>query len=592
MAQVINTNVSALNAQRSLQKSQSSMQTSLQRLSSGLRINSAKDDAAGLAISDRFIAQINGLGQASRNANDGISLAQTTEGALDETTNALQRMRTLAVQAANDTNSSSDREAIQIEVEQLVSEINRIGGTTQFNGKNLLDGSNGSFTFQIGSNAGQSLSVKMQDMRASALGAQPGQVQTVSHRIAISGDSTAGFVGITELSSGAASGVLISSDNSSGGKLVLDIDSGSQNVNIAEARYGGNIIQYSSADLTDTTSINYGQGAAKQIADRINSIRQLNEVDSSGNVVLEGVYATATTEFSISDMSASSGADITTLGGSGLVDADYRGVGQGTLQNGQLKVNGVDIGPVSFKSGDADGSLVNAINAKSSLTGVTASMNDSGELQFIAADGRDIVLETADLKVDRGGSGTDVVAGTTANLLFAGGGSSQTAQSSGYDFTGDLKLRITGQVTYSASNTISVDSTSTVSGEYAGLKTDITSASGTTLQENVSAVGTIANADVTTVKGANTLIQSVDSALKQVDSFRAVLGATQNRFEMTIRNLDNVSENLSAANSRIRDADFAAETTNMTRAQILQQAGISMLSQANAQTQNVMSLLR
>jgi flagellin len=589
MAQVINTNVSALNAQRSLQKSQSSMQTSLQRLSSGLRINSAKDDAAGLAISDRFISQINGLGQASRNANDGISLSQTAEGALDETTNALQRMRTLAVQAANDTNSSSDREAIQIEVEQLVSEINRIGGTTQFNGKSLLDGSNASFTFQIGSNAGQSLSVKMQDMRASALGTQPGQVQTVSHRIALSGDASGGYVGVSELSNAGDEAVIISQDGTSGAKLVLDIAAGSQNVNIAEARYGGNISQYSSADLTDTTDINYGQGAAKQIAERINSIRQLNETDSSGNVVLEGVYAKATTEFSISDISATSGADLDdALGASGMVDASYRGVGQGSLVNGQLAVNGVDIGPVSFKTGDSDGSLVNAINAKSSQTGVIASINSKGELQFNAADGRDIIIQTDDTA---NGATED---GRTANLLFAAGGSDQNGQDPGYDFGKNVELRITGQVTYSASNTITVDTgtNGTVSGEYAGLNTNSTSASGTTVQENIQAVGTIANADVTTVQGANTLIQSVDSALKQVDSFRAVLGATQNRFEMTIRNLDNVSENLSAANSRIRDADFAAETTNMTRAQILQQAGISMLSQANAQTQNVMSLLR
>jgi flagellin len=502
-------------------------------------------------------------------------------------------MRTLAVQASNDTNSSSDREAIQIEIEQLVSEINRIGTTTQFNGKNLLDGSNGSFTFQIGSNAGQSLTVKMQDMRASALGTQPGQIQTVSHRVAISGETAgSGFVGVADLTvAGGSSGTVISVDGASGGMLVLDVAAGSQNVNIAEARYGGNIIQYSSGDLADTTSINYGQGAAKQIAERINSIRQLGETDSSGNVVLEGVYATATTEFSISDISAASGADVATaMSSSGLVDASYRGVGQGNLQNGQLKINGVDVGPVTFKTGDADGSLVNAINSKSSLTGVTASINTKGELQFNAADGRDIILETSDANTNRGG--TSVAGGTTANLLFAGGGATQTGQSSDYDFDEDLRLRVTGQVTYSASNTISVDST-TVSGEYAGLNTTLTTAaSGTAVQQNVKAVGTIANADVTTVEGANTLIKSVDSALKQVASFRATLGATQNRFEMTIRNLDNVAENLSAANSRIRDADFAAETTNMTRSQILQQAGISILSQANASTQNVMSLLR
>jgi flagellin len=562
MAQVINTNVSALNAQRSLQKSQSTMQTSLQRLSSGLRINSAKDDAAGLAISDRFIAQINGLGQASRNANDGISLAQTAEGSLDETTNALQRMRTLAVQAANDTNSSSDREAIQIEVEQLVSEINRIGSTTQFNGKNLLDGSNGQFTFQIGSNAGQSLSVKMQDMRASALGQQPGQVQTKSHQVAILNDSP-GNVGISDLDTVTdSSGVAITK-----GDVTFSVAAGAQNVDIAEARYGGDINQISSGDLTSTISTNYGGGLAKSVADRVNSIRELEEIDSTGKVVFEGVYASAKTEFNISDVASG---DVANAGTGGMPTVANSHVGAGSLSNGDLKINGVDIGPVNTKEYDSDGALTNAINAKSSITGVTASIDSDGRLNLTAADGRDIVLQTADAD--------------TANLIFNNAASDTNTAD---DFSGAVNLRITGQVTYSAANTLTIGSNA-----YVGTDSNQTQAANRKLDENAQAVGTIANADVTTVSGANTLIQSVDSALKQVDSFRATLGATQNRFEMTIRNLDNVSENLSAANSRIRDADFAAETTNMTRAQILQQAGISILSQANAASQNVMSLLR
>ena len=230
MPQVINTNVSALTAQRNLNKSQSMLQTSMQRLSSGLRINSAKDDAAGLAISDRFLAQINGMNQASRNANDGISLSQTAEGALDETTNALQRMRTLAVQAANDTNSDSDRQSIQLEIDQLVSEINRIGGTTQFNGKNILDGSDNTFSFHIGANAGQTLSLKMSDMRASALGAQPGQVQTQSHRLAINGDSV-GNVGVIDAASGGASGVAITQ-----GDVIIEIAIGAKDVDIGDRK--------------------------------------------------------------------------------------------------------------------------------------------------------------------------------------------------------------------------------------------------------------------------------------------------------------------------------------------------------------------
>ena len=571
MPQIINTNVTALNAQRNLNKSQSALQMSMQRLSSGLRINSAKDDAAGLAISDRFMAQINGMNQASRNANDGISLAQTAEGALDETTNALQRMRTLAVQAANDTNSPSDREAIQLEINQLVSEINRIGSTTQFNGKNLLDGSDVDFNFHIGANAGQTLSVKMSDMRASALGAQPGQVQTQSHRVAINGDA-AGNVGVVESASTAASAVAVTV-----GDVVIDIANGAQNVDIAIARYGGDLTQYASANLTDTTDISYGQGLAKQIAERVNDIREMREMDASGKVVFEGVYATARTEFNIGDAAAG---DVAVVGALGMPLLENSNVGQGHLNHGDLIINGISIGPVDIRENDSDSALVGAINAKSDTTGVIARIDADGRLNFIAEDGRDIIMETTTT--------------AAANLIFNGGGGAVNGVANadtGYDFTGPVSLRITGQVFYSANDTISVDPASAAQ-EYAGLDSGQVTSTGRELKENQQAVGTIQNADVTTVESANKLMGSVDSALKQVDGLRALLGAVQNRFEMTIRNLDNVAENLSASNSRIRDADFAAETSAMTRGQILQQAGTAMLSQANSLTQNVLKLLQ
>lgn len=571
MPQIINTNVTALNAQRNLNKSQSALQMSMQRLSSGLRINSAKDDAAGLAISDRFMAQINGMNQASRNANDGISLAQTAEGALDETTNALQRMRTLAVQAANDTNSVSDREAIQLEISQLVSEINRIGSTTQFNGKNLLDGSDVDFNFHIGANAGQTLSVKMADMRASALGAQPGQVQTQSHRVAINGDA-AGNVGVVDLASGAASAVAITV-----GDVVIDIANGAQDVDIAIARYGGDLTQYASGNLTDSTNISYGQGLAKQIAERVNDIRAMREMDASGKVVFEGVYATARTEFNIGD--AASG-DVSVAGASGMPLLENSNVGQGHLNHGDLIINGISIGPVDTRENDSDSSLVGAINAKSDTTGVTARIDADGRLNFIAEDGRDVILQTTTT--------------AAANLIFNGGGGAVNGVANAdtsYDFTGPVTLRITGQVFYSANDTISLDPAS-VAQQYAGLDSGQVTSTGRELKQNQQAFGTIQNADVTTVESANKLMGSVDSALKQVDGLRALLGAVQNRFEMTIRNLDNVAENLSASNSRIRDADFAAETSAMTRGQILQQAGTAMLSQANSLTQNVLKLLQ
>ncbi|EFK96621.1 B-type flagellin [sediment metagenome] len=542
----------------------------MQRLSSGLRINSAKDDAAGLAISDRFIAQINGLNQASRNANDGISLAQTAEGALDEVSNGLQRMRTLAVQSANDTNSASDRQSIQLEIDQIVSEINRIGTTTQFNGKSLLDGSNKVFNFQIGANAGQQLAVNMGDMRASALGQQPGAVQTVGTRVALSGDS-AGNIGVGSTADTGTSGIAVKE-----GDVTLSVRGGALDVDIAEIRYGGNINQFASGDLVDSNNINYGAGVAKDIAARINSIREIGQVDSTGKLVLEGVYASARTEFSIGE-AALGDVDVS---GAAMPALEYSYVGVGRIDHDGLKINGVSVGPVDIKTKDSDGSLVNAINAKTGATGVVANIDKDGRLNLVAEDGRDIIIET----------------GTTeaANLIFNGGGGAVNGagNSDTNDFTGPLSLRVAGQVTISATDTITASGSSQTTLAAAGLSSGSTVSAGRGIQQNVQAVGTIANADVTTVEGANRLMKSVDSAINQVDSLRAVLGAAQNRFEMTIRNLDNVSENLAAANSRIRDADFAKETTEMTRNQILQQAGTAMLSQANAQTQNVMSLLQ
>jgi flagellin len=567
MPQIINTNIPALTAQRNLNKSQTALQTSMQRLSSGLRINSAKDDAAGLAISNRFMAQVNGLNQASRNANDGISLAQTAEGALDEVSNGLQRMRTLAVQSANDTNSASDRLSIQLEIDQIVSEINRIGTTTQFNGKSLLDGSNKVFNFQIGANAGQQLAVNMGDMRASALGQQPGAVQTVSTRVAQVGD-LAGNIGVSSTADTGASGTAITQ-----GDVFLSVRGGALDVDIAEIRYGGDVVQFASGDLVDSNNLNYGAGVAKDIAARINSIREMGQLDSTGKIVLEGVYATARTEFSIGDAAL---ADVDVPGGA-MPPLEYSYVGVGRIDHNGLIINGVSVGPVDIKVKDSDGSLVNAINAKTNATGVVANIDKDGRLNLVAEDGRDIIIETGTKEA--------------ANLIFNGGGGAVNGAGNGdtNDFTGPLSLRVSGQVTISATDTITPGGSKLAA---AGLDSSSTVSAGRGIQENVQAVGTIANADVTTVEGANRLMKSVDSAMNQVDSLRAVLGAAQNRFEMTIRNLDNVAENLSAANSRIRDADFAKETTEMTRNQILQQAGTAMLSQANAQTQNVMSLLQ
>ncbi len=549
MALSINTNVTSLNAQRNLGNTASGLNKSLQRLSSGLRINSAKDDAAGLAITDRMTSQIRGLNQAVRNSNDGISLAQTAEGALQETTNGLQRIRELSVQAANDTNTAEDRASIQLEIDQLVSEIDRIAEATTFNNKNILNGSSGTFKFQVGANANETIGVDLVNVKANALGEQPGMVQSTGSRTSLSNDAAeAGSTGIQE----GAAGTTITA-----GDVTVQV-AGASSVDIAQAKYGGDITSASTADLKDTNSANYGGGSAKDIAERINSVRSMNEEDPGAGMEgksLEGVYAKATTSFRASDMDAAD------YSGSSVAGSDGdKNVGTGFIDNSDLVINGVGVGPAAFKENDADGSLTNAINAKSELTGVKASVDDDGELVLTAEDGRDIVMSTTNAEV--------------TNLVFGGGGKS-TSFDAGFN-----DLRVSGSVSLTAQNTLSLGGANAADAGFAALTED-----------NVQAEGSIANADVSTMEAANNTIKSVDSAIRQVDDMRANLGAVQNRFESTIQNLSNVSENLSASRSRILDTDFASETANMTKLQVMQQAGTAMLAQANQLPQSVLSLI-
>ena len=560
MPQIINTNISSINAQRNLNKSQNALGTSLQRLSSGLRINSAKDDAAGLAISNRFSTQVRGLNVAIRNANDGISFAQTTESALTEITTALQRMRDLAVQSANDTNSTSDRLSLQAEVDQLVSEIDRIAGTTTFNNRPVLDGSSTTLSFQIGANANQTVEVSGVDARATSLGSQPGVVQSTSDRMQIETAGT-GTQGIQDNANFVQSTI-------SNFEVQLDSVATADYVNIAETRYGGNITTVVTADLKDRENADYGTGLAKQIAERINSIRV------SGEESLQNVYASAETVFRGSDVVSADYAGTANLTKSASGGDTSTTVGQGSITNGDLTINGVDIGPATFQALDADGSLQNAINAKSDVTGVTASVDRNGELVLTAEDGRDIIISTSSSAV--------------TNDLFGGGDVGGSGDSTDDRFSANFTdLRISGRLTVTGDDTISFGGGA---GDSANLGVDDLTVAGAS--SNVQAVGTIANADITTIEGSNTLIESVDSALDQINSIRGALGAIQNRFESTIRNLSSISESLSAANSRILDADFAAETASLAKNQVLQQAGISVLAQANGLPQQVLSLLQ
>jgi flagellin len=378
--QGINTNVMSLNAQRNLQSSQSSLATSIQRLSSGLRINSAKDDAAGLAISSRFSSQINGLNQAQRNANDGISLAQTADGALSSVSDALQRIRELAVQSRNATNSDTDRAALNTEAQALKAEIDRVASTTSFNGVKLLDGSFTNAAFQIGANVGETITV--------------------------------GSLG-----------------------------------NAGSATLGS----YSRAQVTGAAASTFGAVTA-----------------------------------------------------------------------GDLTINGVSVGAIGADTNAANraSSIAAAINSYSSQTGVSATILDSAPTQ--------VVLSSS---------------------------------------TGDITVGLAGTATTASTGLTAATTNATTSTGFAAL-------------------------DISSVAGADDAINAMDAALASVNTTRAQLGAVQNRFESVVSNLATTTENLSAAQSRIQDTDYAMETANMTRAQILQQAGTAMLAQANSAPQNVLSLLK
>lgn len=498
MAISVNTNVASLTAQRNLMGTNRALNTSLQRLSSGLRINSAKDDAAGLAISDRMNSQIRGLNQAVRNSNDGISLAQTAEGALQETTNLLQRMRELAVQSANDTNSSSDRQSIQDEVSQLQSEINRIADTTSFNGKKLLNGSFGTASFHVGSEAGQIINVNTGDARGTKLGAY-----TLFMKQDAAVDSTA-----------------------------------------PDSDYAGTQLDVTGYIGTATVTIGAATDSAKTLADNIN-----------GQTVKTGVTARAETELELA----------------GFTDgATYKfSISTGTNQAATVTAS-VGTGDVS--------ELVTAINDAQGTTGVTASLKEGSSTVIELKDHDGDTISMA--RLDTTAGNISVTANDFSDSAYAAGAETGNISSVG---TGTDMAEVRGRVIMESEKNFSTAAT--------GLGAEGVDKLGTA-NKTSAALESVSAIDMTTQSGSNNALTVIDKAIAKIDSIRGNLGAVQNRFESTITNLTNVSENISASRSRILDADFAAETAALTKAQIIQQAGLSMLSQANQLPQAALSLLQ
>ncbi len=612
MAQTINTNVASLTAQRNLNKSQSALQTSLQRLSSGLRINSAKDDAAGLAISERMTSQIRGLNQAVRNANDGISLAQTAEGALSESGNSLQRIRELAIQSANSTNSASDRAALNAEVSQLLAEVQRVGQATQFNGQNLLDGTFTSAQFQVGANANQTISFGVSGATTNLLGAY----QATSTAVSSAAFDGAGFtingteVGVSAATtaagftadSAAAKAVAINSKTNETGVTATAENSVTGSAPVAGIGISNGGI------LINGVSIGSIAGDANAVTQGRNAATAINAVQNQ-----TGVTAVADASTGALTLTAADGRNIALTSGAGTAQGatDIQNVTGLDVSDGtnaeDHNISTFQIGGAFDLSSPAAGSLTEAdvvviddisyeftTDATVSGSNVAVTVADGNTAAQVASalntainDQRALGTTTFDATVT-----TDTV--TVTNALFGNeatqyseagvtGGGGATAIVQTLDGTTGTDAADGNGVTTRGTLTLSSAENFTMGGA------DLAFAGMSTASAALSRLDAV---DISTVAGANSAIAVLDGALSQISSMRADLGAVQNRFESTVANLSTSSENLSAARSRIRDADFAAETAAMTRGQILQQAGIAMVSQANSLPQNVLSLLQ
>lgn len=573
MALVINTNVASLNTQRQLMQSGQALDQATERLSSGNRINSAKDDAAGLAISNRMTSQVRGLDQAIRNANDGISLIQTAEGALQESTNILQRMRELSVQSANGIYSDSDRSTLNAEAQQLKTELNRIADETTFNGQKLLDGSLDNTALQVGSQQNQTIAISVGAFSTDTLGGGTGgDVVGSSMTLAAAGGDGSGDIVALAGADVTINGQEIDATDLEGATTMNEflgvINEGVSNVNAtavteveADADGDGVIRGEDALDLTvvngdGSTSVFEirDTGSMEELVDKINSetggaieaslndegrLVLSNEGGASIGVAYDGATDAATgitadTYDARLSLESTDGSGVT-IAYDNAADASVLGIdareaagditGQTVtsfddLGEGDITINGVAIGAITAGSDAAahGTALTDAINEVSDQTGVVAS-DDSGVLTLNSVDGREMSIE----------------------------------------LSGDADLDNTGLQDVNTATTVG---------------------------------DSVANIDISTAAGAQKAIGILDEAIEQVSSTRADLGAVNNRLDFTVSNLANISEKTSAARSRITDADFAAETATLSRSQVLQQAATAMLAQANARPQQALSLLQ
>jgi len=468
----INTNIAAMDSHKNSVGTNKSLDQSLKRLSSGLRINSAADDASGMAIANSLRAQSTGLGQAVKNANDGIGITQTADGALDEYEFTVNLVRSLSIQAASDGQNTDSRQAIQRDIDKLLQEAQNIAESTSFNGQNLLDGTFTNKEFHIGAYANETVGISIGNTQINSIGA------------------FASYTGAAV--TGGATGVAAVINGTTAATSSVDSASGA-----------------------NTTA--HSAGSAWAITKEINAISNAT-----------GVKATAET---------------TLTGGA---------VGGGSIAAGAVTINGIDIGAVSISASDSDGALMNAINAVSNRTGVTAT-NDGGKMVLSSNDGSDITLDTNSAD----GTGDTAIATSTGLTVL---NTAAVVKGGAITLTSDNAITTTAVAGFSAVTTSTANALNSI--------------------------------DVSTRTGAEKAIQTTDAALRNLDAIRSNIGSTQNQLESTIRNISVTQINVSAAESQIRDVDFAEESSRFAKYNILAQSGSYAMSQANAVQQNVMRLLQ
>ncbi|MCS2168190.1 FliC/FljB family flagellin [Scandinavium manionii] len=563
MAQVINTNSLSLITQNNINKNQSALSTSIERLSSGLRINSAKDDAAGQAIANRFTSNIKGLTQAARNANDGISVAQTTEGALSEINNNLQRVRELTVQSQNGTNSQSDLDSIQDEIKSRLDEIDRVSGQTQFNGVNVL-AKDGTMKIQVGANDGQTISIDLKKIDSDTLGLTGFNVNgsgSVANTAATKADLTAAQLsapGAANADGSITYTVSAGYNQSSASDVLASIKNGSAPASAITATinngFGDSAAPISTAYAYDSAKSDFTYNVASSSDNTVAQVQSFLTPKAGDTASLKVTVGTTSV-----DVSLSSDGKITAKDGSALYIDSTGNLTQnsaGLTSTDLATLSGLQASGVASTITTADGTNIDiATSGDIALTGVRISAD---ALQS-AAKGTGFTVGTGATGITVDTAGKVTIGGTTDQAYTGTDGSLTTNN------TKNLYLQTDGSVTNGSGKAVYVEAD--VPG---GFTTDAATKAATTADP----------------------LKALDDALSSIDKFRSSLGAIQNRLDSAVTNLNNTTTNLSEAQSRIQDADYATEVSNMSKAQIIQQAGNSVLAKANQVPQQVLSLLQ